>query len=344
MGINSNMSTETRNYKKYLILGLSGQDGAILSKLLTDQGHKVYGMLRRSSSRNLWRLEELGILDRIEIVEGDLTDQSSLKRVIDKCEPDVILNTAAQSHVKVSFDQPEMTCEITGLGVLNLLECIRGSKRRDEIRVVQFSSSEMFGGTHNANENGKLDENTVLDPMSPYACAKVFAHHCCRLYRKAYNMHVSTMIGFNHESEFREDMFVTRKITQAACKIKLGLQDKLYLGNQKAGRDWSSAWNICDGVIKIANHTEPDDFVLGSGKVYTVEDFLKYSFEYLNLDYKDYVETDPKFFRPAEVDNLLADTSKAEKLLNWKPNPDIKGLVERMVDADMKRLKKKLAL
>jgi len=325
--------------RKYLVTGLSGQDGAILSKLLTDQGHKVYGMLRRTASGNLWRLGELDLLNEIEIVEGDLTDQSSLQRIVKLTKPDIILNTAAQSHVKVSFDQPIMTGEITGMGVLNLLETVRLSNFKDSIRLVQFSSSEMFGGTHNAGPDGKLNENTILDPMSPYACAKVFAHNSCRLYRKAYGMFVSTMIGFNHESEFRENTFVTRKITETACKIKLGLQDKIYLGNIEAGRDWSSAWDICDGIIKIANHQKPDDFVLGSGKVYKVKDFLKYSFEYLNLDYNDYLEIDPKFYRPAEVHNLLADTSKAEQILNWKPNPSIQELVERMVKADLKRLK-----
>lgn len=327
---------------KYLILGVSGQDGAILSDLLVQECHEVFGMLRRSASRNLWRLEELNLINSLELVEGDLTDQSSLHRLIQTIKPDFILNTAAQSHVKVSFDQPIMTAEITGVGVLNLLEAVRLSSNPKHIRLVQFSSSEMFGGTHNTDSSGMLDESTILDPMSPYAVSKVFGHQMCRLYRQAYGMSVSTMIGFNHESEFREDTFVTRKITKAAARIKLGLQDKIYLGNINAGRDWSDAWDICRGVLKIAKYSIPDDFVLGSGKVFTVKNFLEYAFSHVGLDYKDYLEIDPKFFRPAEVHNLLANTAKAEKYLNWQPNPDIKGLVSRMVNTDLEREKKNI--
>jgi len=320
-----------------LITGASGQDGAILSKLLIDQGYKVYGMLRRSASRDLWRLKELNLLKDIDLVEGDLTDYSSLARNIRNIKPHAILNTAAQSHVGISFDQPIVTAEITGLGVLNLLEAVREVDK--DIRFVNFASSEMFGGTHNSTNKEFLNEQTVLDPMSPYAAAKVFSYNCCRIYRRSYNMFCSNLIGFNHESEFRGDTFVTRKITKAAAKIKLGKQDKLYLGNTKSYRDWSSAWDICEGVIIISNHDKPDDFVLGSGEKHSVQEFVEYAFNYVGLDYKNHLEIDPKFFRPGEVHALLADYSKAKKILGWKPKTTFKELVEMMVDADLARNK-----
>jgi len=328
--------------KKYLVLGASGQDAAIISNLILKQGDAVYGMSRRSASRSFWRLEELGIKDKITMLDGDLTDPSSLDRVIKKVHPDFIISAAAQSHVKVSFDQPSMTAQITGLGILNLLESVRQSEVKDTVRIVQFSSSEMFGGTHNANPDGKLSETTVFDPKSVYACSKVFAHQVCRLYREAYGIFAATMIGFNHTSRFREDTFITRKITKAVARIKYGLQDKLYVGNIKSGRDWTSAEDICRGILKIANHIEPDDFVLGSGVAYTVQEVIEHSFNYVGLDYTKYVEIDPQFFRPAEVHNLLADASKAKQILGWEPKISFKELIEDMIEADLERVRKEL--
>ncbi len=328
--------------KVAIVSGISGMVGSLMAKKLLDLGLVVYGMLRPASARDLWRLEELGILQHsnLHLIDGDLTDYTSIERHLRVIRPDYFFNFAAQSHVKISFEHPILTAEVTGLGVLRILEAIRELNLIDKTRFIQASSSEQFGGVEHAREDGFLDENVRFEAHSPYAAAKVFAHNIVGNYRKSYGIFACTYIGFNHEHTLRSDSFLTRKVSKAVARIKFGLQDELKLGNCNAYRDWSNALDIVDGAWLIINHSEPDDFVLASGEKHSVQEFVERAFIRVGLDWKDYVVIDPALFRPQEVDVLLGDASKARNLLGWSPKYRFQDIVDEMVDADIERVSK----
>ncbi|MFH8654679.1 GDP-mannose 4,6-dehydratase [Sphingomonas paucimobilis] len=326
--------------KTALITGVTGQDGSYLAELLVEKGYKVHGMVRRASTVNTWRIDRLldeAYSDRFALHYGDLSDANSLRHLIDLTQPDEIYNLAAQSHVRVSFDQPEYTCDVTGTGVLRLLEAIRASTQRDpkQIRFYQAGSSEMFGSA-----NPPQSEETRFQPRSPYACAKVYAHYQTVNYRESYGMFASNGILFNHESPRRGETFVTRKITLAAARIKLGLQKKLYLGNLDAKRDWGFAGDYVEAMWRMLQHDHADDFVVATNKAISIRDFLQLTFEPLDLDWQDFVEIDERFYRPAEVDYLLGDYSKAERELGWTPKTDVASLARMMVESDLELAKR----
>ena len=322
--------------KRVLITGITGQDGAYLARLLLEKGYKVFGTYRRISSPNFWRLEELGIKDKIELIPMDLTDQSSIINAIKKSNPDEVYNLAAQSFVGASFDQPISTGYITGLGVLNILEAIRIIKPK--AKFYQASTSEMFGGI----KKEPLNEKTPFYPKSPYGVAKLYAHWITINYREAYNLFACAGILFNHESELRGQEFVTRKITSTVAKIKLGLAKELRLGNLDAKRDWGYAPDYCKAMWLMLQQKEPEDFVIATGEKHTVREFAKKAFAYVNLDYRDYVKIDKKLFRPSDVPSLCGDSSKAQKKLNWNPKKtSFDDLIKIMVEADLKRYKKR---
>ncbi len=322
--------------KKALITGITGQDGSYLAELLLDKGYEVHGVVRRSSSFNTQRIEniyqdphEQGA--RLFLHYGDLTDGQNLTNLILNIEPDEIYNLGAQSHVRVSFDQPIYTLKATGLGAANILEGARQLNRRKEVRVYQASSSEMFGDVLETPQT----ESTPFRPQSPYACAKVFAFHQTVNYRNAYDMYAVNGILFNHESPRRGETFVTRKITRAATRIKLGLQDKLYLGNLDAKRDWGYAKDYVEGMWMMLQHDTPEDFVLATGQTHSIRDFLDFSFEHLDINWEEHVEIDPRYLRPTEVNLLLGDYSKAKNKLGWEPNVTCRQLAQLMVDHDL---------
>jgi GDPmannose 4,6-dehydratase len=320
--------------KRALITGVTGQDGSYLAELLLEKGYEVYGMVRRSSSFNTERLDRIyqdpHVPDyKLRLVYGDLDDASSLNRVLRSVKPDEIYNLGAQSHVRVSFDVPEYTASTVGLGTLRLLESIRESGVEKSVRFYQASSSEMFGGA-----KPPQSESTPFEPRSPYACAKVFAHQLAQNYREAYGMFICCGILFNHESPRRGIPFVTRKITRTAARIKHGLEKKLYLGNLDAKRDWGFAGDYVEAMWMMLQHTTPDDYVVATGESHSVRECLDISFGALDLDWKKYVEIDPRYFRPTEVDHLHGDPSKAKRVLGWKPKVTFKGLIEMMVRAD----------
>ncbi|MDY0960310.1 GDP-mannose 4,6-dehydratase [Sphingomonas sp. CFBP8993] len=326
--------------KTALITGVTGQDGSYLAELLVEKGYKVHGMVRRASTVNTWRIDRLldeAYSDRFALHYGDLSDANSLRHLIDLTQPDEIYNLAAQSHVRVSFDQPEYTCDVTGTGVLRLLEAIRASIQRDpkQIRFYQAGSSEMFGSA-----NPPQSEETRFQPRSPYACAKVYAHYQTVNYRESYGMFASNGILFNHESPRRGETFVTRKITLAAARIKLGLQKKLYLGNLDAKRDWGFAGDYVEAMWRMLQHDHADDFVVATNTAISIRDFLQLTFEPLDLDWQDFVEIDERFYRPAEVDYLLGDYSKAERELGWTPKTDVASLARMMVESDLELAKR----
>lgn len=323
-----------------LITGVTGQDGSYLAELLVEKGYKVHGMVRRASTVNTWRIEQLlneEFADRFVLHYGDLSDANSLRHLIDLTEPTEVYNLAAQSHVRVSFDQPEYTCDVTGTGALRLLEAIRASTRRSpqQIRFYQAGSSEMFGSAAPPQ-----NEKTRFQPRSPYSCAKVYAHYQAINYRESYGMFATNGILFNHESPRRGETFVTRKITLAAARIKLGLQKKLYLGNLDAKRDWGFAGDYVEAMWRMLQHDRPDDFVVATNKAISIRDFLRLAFEPLDLDWEDFVEIDERFYRPAEVDYLLGDYGKAERELGWTPRTDISTLARMMVDSDLELAKR----
>jgi len=320
--------------KTALISGITGQDGSFLTELLLEKGYDVYGIIRRSSSFNTDRIDHLyrdphekGT--RLRLVYGDLNDSSSLNTILKQVQPDEIYNLGAQSHVRVSFDIPEYTGEVTGLGTVRFLEAIReiGIKPR----FYQASSSELYGQVAETPQT----ETTPFHPRSPYACAKAYAYYITVNYRESYGMFASNGILFNHESERRGETFVSRKITRAATRIKLGLQKKLYMGNLDARRDWGHARDYVEAMWMILNAEEPDDYVVATGETHSVSEFIEKTFGYLNLDWKEYVEIDPRYFRPAEVDLLLGDASKARRQLGWEPKVSFDQLVTLMVDHDM---------
>jgi len=325
--------------KTALITGITGQDGSYLAEFLLGKGYTVYGIIRRSSSFNTGRINHIykdphEPHPEMRLVYGDLNDGSSLNRIIRTTQPDEIYHLGAQSHVRVSFDVPEYTGEITGLGTVRLLEAIRETGVKT--RFYQASSSEMFG-----NMPGPLNENTPFQPRSPYAAAKVYAYWITVNYREGYGLFATNGILFNHESPRRGETFVSRKITKAAAKIKLGRQDKLFLGNLDAKRDWGYARDYVEAMWVMLQQDEPDDFVIATGETHSVREFLDEAFGYLDLDWKKYVEIDPRYFRPTEVDLLLGDASKAKRVLGWKPRVHFKDLVKLMVDADLESEKQK---
>jgi GDPmannose 4,6-dehydratase len=320
--------------KKALITGITGQDGSYLTELLLKKGYEVWGIIRRSSSFHTGRIDHLyqdpHNQPKLRLVYGDLTDGSNLASLINEIEPDEIYNLGAQSHVRVSFDNPIYTVNTDALGTLRLLEAIRSSKRK--VKFYQASSSEMYGKAVEIPQN----ERTPFYPRSPYACAKVYSFWQTVNYREAYGLFACNGILFNHESPRRGETFVTRKITRAATRIKLGLQDKLYLGNLDAKRDWGFAGDFVEVMWLMMQIDKPDDFVIATGQTHSVREFLDEAFCCLGLDWKKYVEIDKRYFRPTEVDILQGDSSKAAKILGWRPKVTFKELAKMMIDADMK--------
>jgi GDPmannose 4,6-dehydratase len=328
--------------KRALITGITGQDGSFLAELLLDKGYEVYGLIRRSSSFNTERIDHLykdphEPDNRLHLFYGDLNDSSSLNNILRNTQPEEIYNLGAQSHVRVSFDVPEYTAEVTGLGTVRILEAIRETGIRP--KFYQASSSELFGVARETPQT----ETTPFHPRSPYACAKAYAYHITVNYRESYGLFAANGILFNHESERRGETFVSRKITRAATRIKLGLQEKLYLGNLDARRDWGHAKDYVRAMWMMLQAEKPQDYVIATGETHSVRDFLDETFAYLDLDWKQHVEVDPKYYRPAEVDVLLGDYSKAKRELGWEPEVKFPQLVKLMVDHDLKLAEKELA-
>lgn len=336
--------------KKAIITGITGQDAAYLAELLLGKGYQVYGTYRRTSSTNFWRIEELGVdkHPNLHLLEYDLIDLSSAYRIISEIEPDEIYNLAAQSFVGVSFSQPIATAQITGIGAMNLLEAIRSINPK--IKFYQASTSEMFGKVHAIPQN----EETPFHPRSPYGVAKVFAHWATLNYQESYNLFATSGILFNHESPLRGKEFVTRKITDSVAKIHLGQQDLIELGNMDAKRDWGYAKEYVDGMYRMLQIDEPGTFVLATNKTQTVREFVSLAFNAINVDIewsgkaekeigkdaktgKTLIKVNPKFYRPAEVDLLIGDASRANDKLNWKPKTTLKELCDMMVSKDIER-------
>jgi GDPmannose 4,6-dehydratase len=314
--------------KRALITGITGQDGSYLAELLLAKGYEVHGLIRRSSSFNTQRIDH--IFDKLKLHHGDLSDSGNLTTLLLHISPDEVYNLAAQSHVRVSFDVPEYTGQVTGIGCVRLLEAIRQLGLHP--RFYQASSSEQYGKVQAVPQS----ETTPFYPRSPYAVAKQFAHWSVINYRESYGMHASCGILFNHESPRRGETFVTRKIAKAAARIKLGQQNKLSLGNLSAKRDWGHAKEYVEAMWLMLQQDEPDDYVIATGETYSVREFLTVAFEHLNLDWRDFVEIDAKYYRPAEVDLLVGDYSKAKAKLGWEPKIKFKDLVCEMVDHEMR--------
>lgn len=323
--------------KRALITGITGQDGSYLADLLLDKGYEVIGVKRRTSLISTDRIDHAIEEDgnpNLSLVYGNMIDAGNMHRMLLEYQPDEIYNLAAQSHVRVSFETPAETCDVVGMGTLRLLEAVRNVC--PDAKFYQASSSEMFGD----NPEHPQSETTSLTPASPYACAKVFAHNIVRNYRESYGLHASSGILFNHESPRRGETFVTRKITMAAAKIKLGLQDKLYLGNLDAKRDWGYAGDYVEAMWLMLQQDKPDDYVIATGETHTVKEFLHYVFDHAGLDVSEHVSIDSRLFRPHEVPLLLGDASKAKRELNWEPKIKFKELATMMYDADLERLSK----
>lgn len=329
-----------------VVTGITGQDGSYLTELLLAEGYEVHGIIRRASTFNTDRIDHLYVDPHTEgarlfLHYGDLADGPGLRRILEAVEPTEVYNLGAQSHVAVSFMQPEYTADTDGLGALRLLEALRDYQHRTGYRphYYQAGTSEMFGGSP-----APQSEATPFYPKSPYAAAKVMAHHLVVNYRESYDLHASNGILFNHESERRGETFVTRKITRAATRIKLGLQDKLYLGNLDARRDWGHAEDYVKAMWLILQQDQPDDYVIATGHSHSVREFVEKVFGYLDLDWQQYVEIDPRYYRPAEVEHLQGDASKARAKLGWEPKITIDELVKRMVEHDLELAKQELTL
>lgn len=327
--------------KKALITGITGQDGSYLTELLLGKDYEVYGIIRRASTFNTERLDHI-YQDphesgrRLKLVYGDLNDASSLNKILRDVQPDEIYNLGAQSHVRVSFDIPEYTAEVGGLGTLRLLEAIRETGL-NRTRFYQASSSELYGKVQEIPQR----ETTPFYPRSPYGVAKLYSYWITVNYRESYDLFACNGILFNHESERRGETFVTRKITRAAAAIKLGVQDKLFLGNLDAKRDWGHAKDYVRAMWLMLQQDQPDDYVIATGETHSVRELLNEAFSHLDLDWQQHVEVDPRYFRPAEVDLLIGDATKAREKLGWQPEITFKDLVRTMVDADLADLKKK---
>ncbi len=315
-----------------LITGVTGQDGSYLAEFLLGKGYKVYGLIRRSSVEKYERIAPF--IHDIELVEGDLTDQSSLDGVISSVQPDEVYNMAAQSFVPVSYSQPVLTGDVTGLGVIRILEAIR--KHYPKAKFLQASSSEMFGKVRETPQT----EKTPFHPRSPYGVAKVFGYHITVNYRESYRMFACSAIGFNHESPRRGLQFVTRKVTCQVAKIKCGLAKKLMMGNLDAKRDWGFAGDYVRAMWMILQHPEPEDFVLATGKPHSVKELLDVAFKAAGLNWENYIEIDPKLIRPAEVDFLCGDATKAREKLGWVPQVSFEELIKMMVEADLELLRR----
>jgi GDPmannose 4,6-dehydratase len=322
------------NQKSALITGITGQDGAYLAQLLLEKGYEVHGLVRRLSTPNLWRLDYLGITDKVNIIDGDMLDELSLYNAVQQSKPDEVYNLAAQSFVGTSWSQPLLTADVDALGTVRLLNATR--QAAPNAKFYQASTSEMYGNSHT---NGRQDENTPLHPRSPYAIAKLYGHWMTVNYRESFKMYTCCGILFNHESPIRGIEFVTRKITDAVARIKLGLQEKLTLGNLDARRDWGFAGDYVEAMWLMMQQDAPDDYVVATGENHSVADFCEAAFSAVGItDWKPYVTTDKKFMRPAEVDELHGVPSKAIEKLGWKPKVTFAELVRMMVEADMKRL------
>jgi GDPmannose 4,6-dehydratase len=320
--------------KKALITGITGQDGSYLAELLLDKGYEVHGLVRRSSSFNTWRIDH--IRDRLVLHYGDLVDQNSLARALEALHPDEVYNLAAQSHVRVSFDMPEYTTDVTAIGVLRVLDAVRDLGL--DTRVYQAGSSEMFGLVQETPQT----ERTPFHPRSPYAVSKVYGHWMAVNYRESYGMHVCNGILFNHESPRRGENFVTRKITMGVAAIKQGREKELRLGNIEPKRDWGYAKDYVEAMWRMLQLEKPGDYVVATGETHSVREFCEEAFGCVGLDWKDFVKVDAKYFRPAEVDVLLGDASKARRELGWKPNVTFKELTRLMVEADLESAGKHL--
>ncbi len=319
-----------------LITGITGQDGSYLAELLLQKGYEVHGLIRRTSSMGRDRLAKIAAgphepKSRVALHYGDLQDGSSITRIIENVRPNEIYHLGAQSHVKISFDIPEYTGEITGLGTLRLLEAVRSTGIKS--RFYQASSSEMFGSAPPPQS-----EATPFQPQSPYACAKVFAHMIATNYRRAYKLFICNGILFNHESPRRGENFVSRKISRGVARIKMGLDTKIFLGNLSARRDWGYAPEYVEAMWRIMQHEHPDDYVIATGESHTVGEIVEEAFHIVGLDWKKHVELDPAYFRPSEVNHLQGDATKARKQLGWEPKVKFKDLVRIMVEADLKAL------
>ena len=325
---------------KAVITGITGQDGSYLAELLLSKNYQVHGIIRRSSSFNTERINHLYNNKNLHLHYGDLTDGVQLVKLFYDLQPDEIYNLGAQSHVKVSFDIPEYTSNTTGLGTVRILEAIREAGLSKKTRFYQASSSEMYGKVQEVPQV----ETTPFWPRSPYACAKVYSHWLTVNYRESYNLHASNGILFNHESPRRGETFVTRKITRAATRIKLGLQDNLVLGNLDSKRDWGYAKEYVEAMWLMLQQDKPDDYVIATNETHTIKDFLSIVFEYLNLDWKEFVEFDSKYTRPAEVDLLIGNPEKAKRNLGWEPKVKMKDLAKIMVDSDMDLARQEIAV
>ena len=319
--------------KKALITGITGQDGAYLSRFLLDKGYEVYGLLARRSSPTTWRLQYLNVLDKVKLIDGDLTDIASIIRALNVSKPDEVYNLGAQSFVATSWEQPLLTADATGLGALHILEALR--QVRPEARFYQASTSEMFGKIQEPMQS----EKTTFYPRSPYGVSKLFAHWMTINYRESFNIFGCSGILFNHESPLRGIEFVTRKVTDAVARIKFGVQTGLSLGNIDAKRDWGFSGDYVEAMWAMLQQDTPDDFVVATGRTTTVRDMCKIAFDYVGLDYNQYVTIDPKFYRPAEVEILLGNPAKAKAKLGWEAKTSLHELITMMVDADLQRVK-----
>ena len=327
--------------KRALITGITGQDGSYLAELLLSKPeYEVHGLVRRSSSLNRQRIDHLfsrdpSVGDRLHLHYADLADASSLAMVMEQVRPDEVYNLGAQSHVRVSFDQPLYTADVVGLGTLRLLEAVRQLNRSQPVKFYQASSSEMFGS---APPPQGLD--TPFHPRSPYACAKLYAHWQTINYREAYGLFACSGILFNHESPRRGESFVTRKVTLGAARIKEGLQKKLVMGNLEAKRDWGFAGDYVRAMWLMLQQDKPDDYVVATGETHSVRELLELAFSLVDLDYRDFVEFDPRYTRPSEVDVLLGDATKAREGLRWKPEVDFRGLIKMMIESDLEQARR----
>lgn len=323
--------------KRALVTGITGQDGSYLTELLLEKGYEVHGILRRSSSFNTGRIihlyQDIHVADaRLKLHYGELTDGTRLEKLIEQIQPDEVYNLGAQSHVRVSFDEPVYTADVVGLGTLRMLEAIRNAGGTQSVRFYQASSSEMYGEVAEVPQR----ETTPFHPRSPYACAKVYGHWQVMNYREAYGMHASCGILFNHESPHRGETFVTRKITRGLARILAGKDKKLFMGNLDAKRDWGYAKDYVEAMWLMLQQDEPDDYVVATGETWTVKEFLTRAFSRVGLDWQDYVEFDERYLRPSEVDLLIGDPSKAKEKLGWRPKTSFDELVRIMVDSDLK--------